>query len=127
MLCCVLEARRVPGTPACRWATRGRRWRSALALERGAVAPRCSALVALGAREAGNRKQPWHRDGRAYRPTPLELMRAHELCDAVAEIYDGANPSGTAPCLSEVAGAAISTRLAEAQAARPSAPPAYVR
>ena len=67
---------------------------------------------------AGNRKQLWLRDGRAYWPHDKELTRLHELCDIVANTFDDVNADKGAMSSGDAAGNGISVRMCESQAAR---------
>ena len=79
-----------------------------------------TAFTRFGVGFAGNRKQLWLRDGRAYLPHDKELTRLHELCDVAAETYDAVNAGRGAMSSGEAAGNGISVRMCEAQAARAS-------
>ena len=79
-----------------------------------------TAFTRFGVGFAGNRKQLWLRNGRAYRPHDKELTRLHELCDVAAETYDDANAGRGAMSSGEAAGNGISVRMCESQAARAS-------
>ena len=71
-----------------------------------------TAFARFGVGIAGNRKQLWLRNGRAYWP--------HELCDVVTDTYDDANAGRGAMSSGEAAGNGISVRMCESQAARAS-------
>ena len=79
-----------------------------------------TAFTRFGVGFAGNRKQLWLRNGRAYRPHDKELTRLHELCDVAAETYDAVNAGRGTMSSGEAAGNGISVRMCEAQAARAS-------
>ena len=79
-----------------------------------------TAFTRFGAGFAGNRKQLWLRNGRAYLPHDKELTRLHELCDVAAETYDAVNAGRGAMSSGEAAGNGISMRMCESQAARAS-------
>ena len=57
---------------------------------------------------AGDAKQVWLRDGRSYVPSGLELLRLHELSDAVADAYVAANDGLHVPPVGEAYGDGIS-------------------
>ena len=65
-------------------------------------------------------KQLWLRDGRAYRPSPLELRRLLEHADSTSEPYLLSNPAASHRDLEGVAGNGMSSRMTEAIAARTS-------
>ena len=77
-----------------------------------------SAFTRFGVGHAGNRKQLWLRDGKAYRPHGRELMRLHELGDVVAAAHVVANAGCERAPLAEVAGDGVSMRMSDARAAR---------
>ena len=79
-----------------------------------------TAFTRFGVGIAGNRKQLWLRDGRAYWPHDKELTRLHELCDVVGESYDDVNAGRGTMSSGEAAGNGISVRMCESQAARAS-------
>jgi hypothetical protein len=79
-----------------------------------------TAFTRFGVGFAGNRKQLWLRNGRAYLPHDTELTRLHELCDVAAETYDAVNTGRGTMSSGEAAGNGISVRMCEAQAARAS-------
>ena len=78
------------------------------------------AFTRFGVGIAGNRKQLWLSDNRAYRPHDKELTRLHEHCDVVVDTYNDANAGRGAMRSGEAAGNGVSVRMCEGQAARAS-------
>ena len=79
-----------------------------------------TAFTRFGVGIAGNRKQLWLRNGRAYLPHDKELIRPNELCGVVADTYEDANAGRGAMSSGEAAENGISVRMCESQAGRAS-------